>query len=129
MSKLVIGAKVTYKAFNDDGKEVWEKGVIHGVTKVDTKSGPRVLAYLVDTGNDLHVDEVTYNERTVEMTKRVSEKLDKKNLEGDERLDAFMEIAKEVSTHKDLPKSKIVTETVRQPELTYVEPKDIKIAE
>lgn len=129
MSKLVLGAKVTYKDFDKKGKEMWRDGVIHGITKVDTKSGPRVLAYVVDTGKDEHIDEVTYDKRSVEITKRVGAELEKRGLEGDERIEAFTEITKDVVAQKDLPKSKIVTEIVRQPELTYVEPKDIKIAE
>lgn len=129
MSKLVVGAKVSYKTSDEKGKEVWLDGVIHGITKVDTKSGPKILAYVVDTGNDDYSDETSYDIRDVEITKRVGAELDKRELAGDERLEAFNEITKEVLAQNDLPKSKIVTETIRQPEMVYVEPKDIKIAE
>lgn len=51
---LDIGSKVLYK--DTKGKE--RKGVIHAVQKVDTKSGSRVIGYLVDTGKDERVDEI-----------------------------------------------------------------------
>lgn len=129
MNKLQIGAKVSYRDFDKAGKEKWKAGIIHGLTKVDTKSGPKVLAYVVDTGKDDRVDEYNYDVRGAEINKRVNAALDKKGLEGDERLLALPKTVEDVAAQKDLPKSKIVNETVRQPELVYVEPKDIKASE
>lgn len=130
MSKLlVVGADVQYRHFDAHGTPSWRKGVIHSVRKIDTDRSSKVLSYLVDTGKDYHVDEVSYDVRSAEITKRVNEELDKQDLTGDERLEAFFDVVKDVADQKDLPKRKIVNETIRQPELVEVIPDDIKPTE
>lgn len=51
---MKIGDKVTYK--KSSGKDA--KGTIHAIRYVDTKSGKKVLSYLIDTGKDEHLDEI-----------------------------------------------------------------------
>ncbi len=128
MSKLEIGAKVNYKTSDKAGKELWKSGVIHAVRKIDTKAGSRVISYLVDTGKDNHTAEVTYDTRDVEINKRLNDQIEKKGIDADD-LTAVRDIEKAVSAQKDLPKSKVVTDTVRQPELIDVALADIKLAE
>lgn len=51
---MKIGDKIEYKS-----GDKWLPGVIHGIKKAEAVKGPDiVLGYLVDTGNDVRVDEI-----------------------------------------------------------------------
>ena len=50
-----IGDKCTYI----DNKGNKQTGEILGVKKVDTKSGPKIIGYVVSTGNVLYTDKIT----------------------------------------------------------------------
>lgn len=116
---MKIGDKVIYKT--GQGKEA--RGVIHAIQKADRGKGEVVVGYLVDTGNDVLTDEVITDPRSTEFSKRVDEIVkDKKNPIND-----HAEAAREVEKQKDLPKSKSVTEIVRQPEQLNVDPKDLRL--
>ncbi len=66
MSDVIFeaGDKVVYKLTNSKGEEKWFKGVIHGVRKYESPKLNRITAmsYLVDTGLDFRVDEITTEE-------------------------------------------------------------------
>lgn len=48
MKELQSGDKIKYRTSDDK----WANGVIHGVRKVDTTQGPKILSYLIDTGKE-----------------------------------------------------------------------------
>lgn len=111
---LQIGQKVEYT--DDSGKT--KQGVIHGVQRGDTGKGEVVLSYLVDTGKDTRVDEYRTDPRNTEMNKRINELVEK----GTDLTDAV----EKVQAQKDLPKSKVEVEKVRQPEQVQVAPDKVR---
>lgn len=128
MQKLVLGKEVSYKITDSRGKDQWRNGVIHAIRKVENGETERVVSYVIDTGKDASVDEMVYDERQVEVSKRVNAQLEKSDLTGDDRIAASMEISKEVLKQKDLPKSELKTHTLRHPELVEVYPGNVKPA-
>lgn len=50
---MQIGDTVIYNT--SEGELI---GTIHGIKKIDTKTGPEIIGYLVDTGADVSVAEV-----------------------------------------------------------------------
>lgn len=117
MANLTIGSNVEYT--DDKGKK--HKGVIHAVKRGDTGKGEVVLGYLVDTGNDVAVDEYHFDYRDREITKRINK------LVGEGKTPR--EAATEVEKQKDLPKSKKGVDIVRQPEQVEVAPDNIRAIE
>jgi hypothetical protein len=70
---LESGAKVKYHT----GDEKWKNGVIHAVRKVDDIDGvPRVLTYLIDTGNDERIDEIVTPRGVPNLYNRQPEQVD-----------------------------------------------------
>lgn len=65
MAELQIGDKVKYKF---GGKT--SKGVIYGVRKVDAIGGTRVLSYLIDTGETLHIHSGVNEKGKIEETRQ-----------------------------------------------------------
>lgn len=127
MSKLhKIGAKVEYRL-----NSKWLKGVVHSIRSYEDPQTRKqtAMSYLVDTGKDDRIDEITYDERTVEIDKRVNAAIEKDSvaeLEPEERSEATQKIIDRVNAQKSLPKSNVVTEQFRQPELVEVEASDIR---
>lgn len=118
---LDIGSKVTYK----DSKGKQRSGVIHAVRKVDTKSGTRVVGYLVDTGKDERVDEIVRDPRG----EFIAEKANEMVANPKDPTDNFLDAVDKVVEAGDLPKQKITVEKVRQPQQVEVDIKDIRAAE
>lgn len=72
MTKLQLGAHVIYKTTT--GEEA--VGVIHAIKKVDTKSGSKIVGYLVDTGNDNRIDEIVTEDETPNILVRQPEQIE-----------------------------------------------------
>lgn len=115
MVTIAIGDKVSYRF---EGK--WREGIVHG-TKTHEKPDGEVtqVSYLIDTGEDLRVDEYAFNPRQSEINRRV-EKLVKSK--GKDHAEALAEVSKQ----KDLPESKHDVEKVRQPVLIEVDQAEVK---
>ena len=115
MKTLDNGAKVKYRDANGE----LQKGVVHGVRKYeDAKGKVTKVTYLVDTGDDERVDEFKQDVRDIEYAKRVDALVAK----GMDHKEASQKVEKEGG----LPKSKVVTETVRQPLTVEVDANDIE---
>lgn len=119
---IAIGKKVEYKTTDAKGAETWHTGVVHGIRKAEAVSGPDiVLGYLVDTGDDEHLSEWETDQRDDEINARINKKL-----KGTETTDEVNEIVEKIANAKDLPKSKKVKHSVRQPVQVDVLPDDIR---
>lgn len=121
MSKLDLGSKIQFRVPNDP---TWYDGVLHAIKKTEVKGQERIVGYIVDTGNDAYLSEWETDQRDDEINKRVNEQL-----EGTETPDQIGVVVDEVLNAKDLPKSKVVKHTVRQPEQYEVDRDNIRVAE
>lgn len=118
---LDLGSEVIYK--DSKGKE--RSGVIHAVRKVDTKSGSRVIGYLVDTGKDERVDEIKHDVQG----EFIADKANKMVANPKDPTDNFLDAVDKVVEAGNLPKKEIKVETVRQPQQVEVALKDIRAKE
>lgn len=121
---IEVGNTVKYKT-EVDGKPRSGTGVVHGVRKADTPTGPKIISYLVDTGDDNSTEERHIDHRGLEITRRVVKLAEKnKKIKTDDR-----EFAKAVAqideNDSDLPEAGVEVVVVRQPELVDVRPDDI----
>ena len=115
---IKIGSKVLYRA---DEKSEWLKGVVFAVRSYDDQRNKKLVTmYLVDTGNDERVDEVTTTAADRELNKRVEKHLNK-GADIPEAVDKAMAEGK-------LPTGKPQTEVTRYPEQVEVSPDNIKEA-
>lgn len=116
MSKLEIGAKVTYTDQKTGKKKT---GIIHGIRKAEDSSGnEHIISYLVDTGNDTRVDEYRRDLRGEEIGRRATK-------HHEDGLDRETALEKAMSS-KGLSAEGITIDRVRQPEQVDVRPADIQ---
>lgn len=116
MTELQSGDKVKYHT----GDNKWKNGVIHGVRKVDDITGvPRVLTYLVDTGNDHHVDIRKTNLKDAAHAKEFNKHV--------ERGLGHEEAHQKARLVSDKLPDDFVTDVIRQPEQVDVRPENIKL--
>lgn len=121
MSKLDVGSKIQFRV---PGDTTWYDGLVHGVKKGDSNGKEIILGYIVDTGNDERLDEWKTNQRDDAINERVNERLT-----GNETVDEVHAIVDDVTSAKDLPKSKIIKHSFRQPEQYEVTRDNIRLAE
>lgn len=119
MNELQAGDKIQYRLFDKKGKEHWFNGVIHGVRRYEERGFINRITYLIDTGRDERVDELPYDHRQREASKRV-------NVLVGKGADVYDAIEKVYAKGNDLPDRKIDIERVRQPEQIELPPEHIR---
>lgn len=117
---MKAGDKVEYKVGDQ-----WRAGVIHGVKKAqDIHDRDLVLGYLVDTGEVARIDYVTHDKRDDAVTELANKIVD----DPKNKINNFMEAVEKVEKDEKLPKSKLVTEEIKQPKQVEVSPDNIRPA-
>lgn len=115
---MQAGDKIEYQVGNQ-----WKKGTIHGVKKAEAVKGPDiVLSYLVDTGKDARIDKVVHDVRD----DAVTDMANKIVADPKDHIDNFVDAVAKAEKSNKLPESKLVTETIRQPEQIEVLPENIR---
>lgn len=124
-----IGDKVKYKT----DKGGWKVGTVFAIRHYDfkkeyfTNDGVKLssISYLIDTGNDVRVDEVVHDPRVEKINELITKEVEKTKARDPKKIG---EIVHAVHTRTDLPESKITIEKIRQPEQVEVTPDHIKPA-
>lgn len=111
------GQKIQYMLPDKKGKQHWFAGVIHGVRRYEDAGTNTItkVTYLVDTGRHTRIDEIVFNHRDREITKRFN-KAFKPTSDHQKNHEQRVKLISAISEHPDLPDSKLGVERVRQPE-------------
>lgn len=118
--KYKIDQEIQYRTTDKDNNEVWRDGTIYAIRTQEAQKQNKVLetTYLVTTGKAAHVQKMQVNPRDLEMSERVNALVDK----GQDIVKATAAVDK----HTDLPKSKIETLEIVQPQQIEVLPENIR---
>lgn len=118
--EIDLGANILYRSTDSKGVERWRKGVVHSVKKAEAVTGPDiVLGYLIDTGKDERVDEVTTTAADRELNKRVEKHVSKGA--------TIPEAVEKSLAQGDLPEGGEETEVTRYPQQIEVKPEDLRL--
>lgn len=117
-----VGDKVKYTNPETGRKKT---GIIHGIRKAEAETGEFILSYLIDTGEDNHVDTIIRDPRGEEIGHRLRKAIGKNPKIGRSQDLLIKEVGK-IEQHTDLPEGKTFEETIRQPKFVDVLPADVE---
>lgn len=109
------------------GKLHWFPGVIHGVRRYEDAATNAIIkiTYLIDTGEDEHVDKFAHDERGTEIGRRLTKEMDKNKLLFLDDKARNKKLA-EIMQADDLPAEGLTIKEVRQPKQIELEAKFIR---